>query len=119
MGLAGLGISFGGGPQLPVWFDPTLMRGARRYAGGVWTALFLPTVVGGLELAGPLGSIIGVVLLTIACTIGADRIARARMRRRAAELQPRRCGSCGTDTISLSCPSCGTTMVGAPAQASS
>jgi hypothetical protein len=95
------------GPSQPIWFDPTLFGGTRRYVGAVWLAGAVPVMIVGAALAGPIGAVVAAVLWGMACLGVAAAWTRARGHWFAATRSPVTCASCGTSTFTDPCPACG------------
>jgi hypothetical protein len=106
----GVGFFFNGPSSFGPWFDPLLFRGARRYGGAVFLALAVPVLVIGVLWRGWLAGLLGLVVLWIGCTWGADRLADRRDAHRDARRRSamRTCTNCGEETFAATCPLCGT-----------
>jgi hypothetical protein len=98
------------GPSQPVWFDPKLFGGVRRYAGAVWLAGAIPAAVAGSLLAGPPGALLVLLLWGAVCLAGASVFRRVRTNRLHATRPPARCIACGEQTFARACPACGGTV---------
>jgi hypothetical protein len=95
------------GPSQPIWFDPKLFAGTRRYVGAAWLAGAVPVLVVGVVVAGGLGGLVALGVWAVVCLAVASGLNRARAAWLRDTRAPTRCQACGAATFTDPCPDCG------------